>query len=221
MGSVQILLLLGLLLAVGLQCGRPSNLYPNGALVPEEMQEARQLHEAAMEAAEERINGPHPPTTTTRRPRSPSLVLPPAPPLVLRIAAGATGGARRPLSPVPRLPAPPSLVSSAAEALLPDRERRRPVEGDRPLLQPPVLPQPPKRAKFREVNVDICKLFVCMHVSYTFLINIPRKFAKKRIAQPTLDYFCIFIKCVVMNKVSSSFRTSFRNKLRKIHFPPK
>jgi hypothetical protein len=74
------------------------------------------------------------------------------------------------------VPPPPSRrrwLGSAAEAdQLLDRGRRRPVEGDRPLrrplLQPPVQPLPPKRTKFREVNVDICKLFVYMHVSYNF-----------------------------------------------------
>ncbi len=81
------------------------------------------------------------------------------------------------------VPPPPSRgfpprrrwLGSAAEALLPDRlldrERRRPVEEERPLrrpLQPPVQPLPPKRTKFREVNVEICKQFVYMHVSYNF-----------------------------------------------------
>jgi hypothetical protein len=139
MGSVKILLLLGLL-AAGLQSGRPLKLYPNGALVPEEtqeVQEARQLHEAAMEVVEERINGPHPPTTTTRRPRSPSLVLPPAPPLVRRIAAGATGGARRPPSPVPRLPAPPSLVRQRGGGAA-TRPRTPPAGGRGP--PPPPAP---------------------------------------------------------------------------------
>jgi hypothetical protein len=155
MGSVKILLLLGLL-AVGLQCGRPLKLYPNGALVPEETQEvveARQLHEAAMEAAEERINGPHPPTTT-RRPRSPSLVLPPAPPLVRRIAAGATGasprrrpsqpGGVRPPSPVPRLPAPPSLVRQrgGGAATRPAARPRTPPAAGRGPPPPPPPPAP-------------------------------------------------------------------------------
>jgi hypothetical protein len=142
---VKILLLLGLL-AAGLQGGRPLKLYPNGALVPQEtqeVQEARQLHEAAMEAAEERINGPHPPTTT-RRPRSPSLVLPPAPPLVRRIAAGATGGTRRPPSPVPRLPAPPSLVRQrgGGAATRPAARPRTPPAGGRGPPPPPPPPAP-------------------------------------------------------------------------------
>jgi hypothetical protein len=140
MGSVKILLLLGLL-AVGLHRGRPLQLYPNGALVPEEtqeVQEARQLHEAAMEAAE-RMNGPHPPTTTTRRPRSPSLVLPPAPPLVRRIAAGA-----RPPSPVQRLPAPPSLVRQrgGGAATRPGARPRTPPAGGRGPPPPPPPPAP-------------------------------------------------------------------------------
>jgi hypothetical protein len=175
MGSVKILLLLGLL-AAGLQHSRHLRLYPNGALVPEEtqeVQEARQLHEAAME----RMNGPHPPTTT-RRPRSPSLILPPAPQLVRRIAAGATGGARRPPSPVPRLPAPPSLVRQRGGGRPAARPRTPPAGGRGPPPPAPVQPLPPKRTKFREVNADICKLFVYIQCIVQFLNKKDHKFAK-------------------------------------------